>query len=110
LLPGATITGFAEISGIENALIFKVPTLQSSAASVAEAGVNAMLAGQSKVITGWFSHLAWFCGWMFPEDLVAWVAFIFWCNPRAAMDMLLRRDARRKMQGGNYPDYQDQKK
>jgi len=95
LNPGATITSFAKESRITSSLIFTLPTLQSKADAVARAGVEAMLYGQSWAITGWFSHLVWFCGWLLPEDLVSWIAMIFWCDLGDAIDMVLMRKKRR---------------
>ncbi len=88
LEPGATLTGFAKRSAITDSFIFKVPTLQSTAQDVAKAGVDSMLSGSPRVTIGWFSHLAKFAGWLFPERITAWISTLFWANPHEMRRLL----------------------
>mmetsp|Transcript_20880 Transcript_20880/g.39189 ORF Transcript_20880/g.39189 Transcript_20880/m.39189 type:complete len:342 (-) Transcript_20880:1477-2502(-) len=92
ICPGATVTNFAQESGLEESLIFRIPTLQSSATYVAKVGVDTVLCDHPMVITGWFSYVAWYCGWLFPEAIISWIACVFWLDAGDAWKMLTLQD------------------
>eukprot|EP00468_Gymnochlora_sp_CCMP2014_P000377 CAMPEP_0167742198 /NCGR_PEP_ID=MMETSP0110_2-20121227/1289_1 /TAXON_ID=629695 /ORGANISM="Gymnochlora sp., Strain CCMP2014" /LENGTH=263 /DNA_ID=CAMNT_0007626355 /DNA_START=133 /DNA_END=921 /DNA_ORIENTATION=+ len=78
LEPGATYTDFAEEAGITNSLIMTIPTLQVTAEYVAKYSVDSLVRGHKKLVTGWFSKLALFSGWLFPQAMVSILALVFW--------------------------------
>lgn len=92
LEPGATITGFAQVSNLTDANIFRIPRffgVQSAARDVALAAVDATLAGAPRLSVGWFSHLSVFAAWLAPSRLIAWIAVIFWADPRDIWSLLV---------------------
>ena len=98
LLPGAiSETGFRTSSNAQDALCWHIPSYARPPHQIAEAGVRAMLLGDTEVMPGWMNR-AFIKVLMpiFPQRLHNWVAEVMW-NP---VDLPLWR-ARRQMDTEN---------
>jgi short-subunit dehydrogenase len=69
LMPGATETDFFERAGMEDTKIGRAE--KDDAGEVARAGFEAMLAGESQVVTGWHNKLQAAAAHVLPADLTA---------------------------------------
>lgn len=72
LAPGATATGFVDRAQMQQTLLFKMP--MAGAASVANAGYRAMMAGKDLVIPGFSNQLLAFVIRFMPRRPLLWIS------------------------------------
>lgn len=78
LCPGATWTNFGAEAGCDNALVFRLPGMQSTAKAVARYGVEEMMLGTSVATPGLLNAALVFANPIMPRQLILTVINIMW--------------------------------